>query len=76
MNFSESPIESLSSLNNKSGSNSSMRFKMSLSILKQMKGNKVSHEAFREAIRPKQEGVDSRFDVGQYFKDSLDISAK
>lgn len=49
---------------------------MSLSILKQKKGNKVSHEAFREAIHPKQEGVDSRFDVGQYFKDSLDISAK
>ena len=37
---------------------------MSLSILKKKKGNKVSHEAFRKAIHPKQEGVDSRFDVG------------
>ena len=49
---------------------------MSLSILNKKKVNKVSHGAFRGAILPKQEGVDSRFDVGHYFKDSLDISAK
>ena len=42
----------------------------------QKKGNKVSPEVFREAVHPKQEGVDSRFDVGQYFKDSRDSAAK